>query len=1060
MFKCPSRLTSAVLLIATPLFMTCAGDTSGPRVPASVARVGGDTQTGIVGQALPAALAVRVLDAGGTGVPDINVTWAVTAGGGTLSATGTTTDAGGSAQVALTLGTTPGTNTVTASVAGLAPIEFSSTAVVGPPATLSFLVQPSPVTAGVAIAPAVQVSVRDALGNTVTTSTASITVAITSGTGAPGAVLGGTLTRAAVSGVASFDNLTIDKSGNGYTLAATTTGLTAATSAPFTVNAGAPSQLAFIALPAAAVAGAAMSPAVQVAIQDALGNTVASSTTNVTLAISVGTGAAGAVLGGTLSRAAVSGVATYGDLTIDKSGAGYSLTATATGLTSATSSGFTVSAGAAAKLAFTVQPSAVTAGSAVSPAVQVTVQDALGNVATNATNSITVAITPGTGTGGAVLSGTVTSAAVGGVAMFSDLSINRSGAGYTLTASAAGLTGAASGVLAVNAGAASKLAFTVAPGTVVAGVAMSPALQVTVQDALGNTVTGATNSITLAFTPGSGPVGLLPVLGGTLTRQAVNGTATFDDVTIDKAGSGYSLTAAATGLTSAISAAFTVASGGATKLAAPFPFLGPLVAGTANPNQVLRVEVQDAVGNVVTASTAGITVAITSGTGTPGATLGGTLTKNALSGVALFNDLTIDRVGSGYTLTATASGLTSATSTAFGVILGAPASIGKQSGDGQTAITATMLPIAPAVVVRDPAGNATPGVAVTFAVASGGGAVSGASQTTNASGVATVGSWTLGPVAGVNTLTATAAGAGISGNPATFSATGSGNVWTTLPAMPTQRTDLAVGVVNGILYAVGGKNSTANWVPTVEAYDPATNTWSSKAPLPTERTGLAIGVVNGILYAVGGANSTSPWLEVVEAYDPATNTWATKAPMPTARTDLAVGVVNGILYAVGGRNSTGFWITTVEAYDPVANSWTSRASLTAERTNLGVGVVNGILYAVGGANSTSEWLDNVDAFDPVANSWTAKAPLPSARTGLAVGVANGILYAFGGANSSGPWLDVVEAYDPAGNSWVSRAVMPTARTELAAGTINGILFSLGGANSTGSWLSTAEVYHP
>ncbi|HMV32943.1 MAG TPA: filamin/ABP280 repeat domain-containing protein, partial [Gemmatimonadales bacterium] len=77
---------------------------------------------------------------------------------------------------------------------------------------------------------------------------------------------------------------------------------------------------------------------------------------------------------------------------------------------------------------------------------------------------------------------------------------------------------------------------------------------------------------------------------------------------------------------------------------------------------------------------------------------------------------------------------------------------------------------APSVRVTDAFGNPVAGVAVTFAVASGGGGLTGASATTNASGVATVGSWTLGTVAGSNTLTATAAG--LAGSPLTFTATG------------------------------------------------------------------------------------------------------------------------------------------------------------------------------------------------------------------------------------------------------------------------------------------------
>jgi hypothetical protein len=109
-------------------------------------------------------------------------------------------------------------------------VTFSATAAPGPAAKLAFTVQPSTVSAGASITPAVQVTVQDALGNSPTGSTASITLVITSGTGTNGAVLGGTLTQAAVAGVATFGNLTIDQAGTNYTLTATAPGLTSATS--------------------------------------------------------------------------------------------------------------------------------------------------------------------------------------------------------------------------------------------------------------------------------------------------------------------------------------------------------------------------------------------------------------------------------------------------------------------------------------------------------------------------------------------------------------------------------------------------------------------------------------------------------------------------------------------------------------------------------------------------------------------------------------------------------------------------------------------------------------
>jgi CARDB len=96
-----------------------------------------------------------------------------------------------------------------------------------------------------------------------------------------------------------------------------------------------------------------------------------------------------------------------------------------------------------------------------------------------------------------------------------------------------------------------------------------------------------------------------------------------------------------------------------------------------------------------------------------------------------------------------------------------PAIMSKNAGDAQTAAPGTAVPTPPSVLLRDSLGNPAVGEAVTFSVGSGGGSITGATQVTNASGIATVGSWTLGSV-GPNTLTATSAGA--VGSPVTFAA--------------------------------------------------------------------------------------------------------------------------------------------------------------------------------------------------------------------------------------------------------------------------------------------------
>ena len=99
-----------------------------------------------------------------------------------------------------------------------------------------------------------------------------------------------------------------------------------------------------------------------------------------------------------------------------------------------------------------------------------------------------------------------------------------------------------------------------------------------------------------------------------------------------------------------------------------------------------------------------------------------------------------------------------------------PTQVTKNAGDNQTATAGTAVPIPPSVIVQDQAFNPVAGYTVTFSVASGGGSITGADAVTNSSGIATVGSWTLGAVPGTNTLTVTAVG--LAGSGLIFTATG------------------------------------------------------------------------------------------------------------------------------------------------------------------------------------------------------------------------------------------------------------------------------------------------
>ena len=291
-------------------------------------------------------------------------------------------------------------------------------------------------------------------------------------------------------------------------------------------------------------------------------------------------------------------------------------------------------------MGFTQQPNGGTGGVTWTTQPKVAIQDALGNTVTTSTASVTLAITSGTGTSGAVLTCTANpKAAVSGIASFAACKIDKAGTGYTLTATAAGLTGAASNAFDVAVGPATKLVYTQQPTAVVAGSLISPAVVMTVQDVGGNTVTSssATVAIAISTNPGGG------TLSGAVSVAVSGGTATFADLSIDKTGTGYKLTASSSGLTSATSNTFNVTAGPAVKLGFTQQPNGGTggVTWTTQP----KVAIQDALGNTVTTSTASVTLAITSGTGTSGAVLTCTANpKAAVSGVASFAALQ-DRQG-------------------------------------------------------------------------------------------------------------------------------------------------------------------------------------------------------------------------------------------------------------------------------------------------------------------------------------------------------------------------------------------------------------------------------
>ncbi len=576
----------------------------------------------------------------------------------------------------------------------------------GPPTHIAFTTEPDNAIGGGAFVAQPRLTIEDAGGNTVTTDTHGIALAINSG---PGGTLSG-CSATNTGGVVSFSGCSINTAGT-YTLRATDAGDgVTTTSSSFDVGTGVPSQVVFTSEPAGAAGGSAFTTQPTVTIEDAGGNTVTSDTRTIALGLSTGTG----TLSGCTSTT-TAGVAAFSGCTINTTGTGDVLTAVDSGDALLNrSSPFNVTVGTPAQLMFTTEPSPTASGGTaftIQPAV--TVEDAGGNTVTS--DNSTVALTSNGGAG--VITG-CSQTETDGVVAFSGCSINTDGT-YTLTAADGALTTATSDSIVVRTGVAAQLVFNTEPAGATGGTAFTTQPTVTVEDAGGNTVPD-THAITLSLTTGSG------ALSG-CTSTTIAGVAAFSGCTINTAGTGDVLTATDAWFNSlsAPSAAFDVTVGLPAQLAFTTEPAGA-TGGTAFTTQP-TVTIEDAGGNTVTTDTHAITLGLTTGTGT----LSGCVSTTT-AGVAAFSGCTINTAGTGDILTATDDGDTlTNTSSAFDVTIGTPAQLVFTTEPSLTASGGTAFTTEPAVTVEDAGGNTvtTDSSTVTLTANGGAGAVSGCSQT-------------------------------------------------------------------------------------------------------------------------------------------------------------------------------------------------------------------------------------------------------------------------------------------------------------------------------------------
>ena len=260
-----------------------------------------------------------------------------------------------------------------------------------------------------------------------------------------------------------------------------------------------------------------------------------------------------------------------------------------------------------------------------------------------------------------MLGGTLTVNAVNGKATFTNLTINMVGTGYTLTASSGTLTAAT--IPGINVAAATA--------------ARCNGLDTTKGTSLGGTqvtIYGANFTATAVQFGGVNATSYTVNADNVITAVSPAGTAgTTVDITVTTPGGTSPQVGAATFLFVSPNA------GPATQLMV----MAPPASVTANATFGLTVNAEDGSGNTDSTYIGPVTLALSGGTS--GAVLGGTVTVNAVNGVATFTGLTINTVGTGYTLSASSGTLTSATSSIDVTATAAPSVTGLSTSTGPAA---------------------------------------------------------------------------------------------------------------------------------------------------------------------------------------------------------------------------------------------------------------------------------------------------------------------------------------------------------------------------------------
>jgi len=188
--------------------------------------------------------------------------------------------------------------------------------------------------------------------------------------------------------------------------------------------------------------------------------------------------------------------------------------------------------------------------------------------------------------------------------------------------------------------------------------------------------------------------------------------------------------------------------------------------------------------------------------------------------------------------------------------------------------------------------------------------------------------------------------------------------WSQGPALPEDRRRGGSGLVvdSGVFYLIGGNRfgHEPGFVPWLDAFDPASGQWKKLPDAPHARDHFHAAVLDGKIYAAGGRLSGHPQgaplglhVQAMDVYDIATASWSTvPAPLPTPRSGVAVVAVNGRILVLGGESANQRSAhAEVEAFDASTSTWSRLDAIPVGRHGTQAVVVDNALHLIAGSGN-------------------------------------------------------------------------------------------------------------